>query len=51
MVGGPSPNIRMANESLTEQAYNIVYEENNKELEEDSSGAKYEYTIEDNVDY
>lgn len=49
IVGRPSPKIKMAKESLTKQAYNIVFEEYSKKPLEDSSTA--EHTVEDDAEY
>lgn len=50
IIGEPSPKIRIAKNSLTKQAYKIVYEENNKKLIDDSPTG-YDYTAEDNAEY
>lgn len=49
IVGGPSPKLRIATKSLTEQAHKMVFEEYSKVPPEDSSAA--EYTAEDDADY
>lgn len=50
IVDRPSPKIKMAKKSLTEQAYQVVFfSEYNKASPEDSSATKH--TSEDNADY